>query len=179
MNNYYCAQGYHAFYAGGTEQLYIYNDNVLVKGSFNAVGTITQNGTAVSLAGHNHSADNITSGTLAIARGGSGQSAVTTTTTVSQIVSVGSGFSVTSAEYAQWGKLAMIHIVFKKNSTAISSNSNITLGTLVSGKRPKFNAMGCWGLENVAQVYSSGAIHIYGTVSANESVGIYSTYLLP
>lgn len=54
MNTYYCAQNYHAFYAGGSGKMYIYDDKTQVNGAFNATGTISQNGTAVSLSTHTH-----------------------------------------------------------------------------------------------------------------------------
>lgn len=42
--------------------------------TINTTSTIKQNGTAVSLSGHTHSAANITSGVLSVARGGTGKS---------------------------------------------------------------------------------------------------------
>ena len=83
---------------------------------------------------------------MPIDKGGTGDTGTSATTTASSVVTAGSGFTIDSASYAQWGKLAMVYIVFKKNATAITQATNISLGTMVSGKRPKFRApaMSSW-----------------------------------
>ena len=104
----------------------------------------------------------------------------TTTTTASSIVTPASGFSISSAEYHQWGKLAMITVVFKK-TTAVTTASSMNPGTVVSGKRPI--AVANAGSSDIAiteaHINSSGAMYMYGTWAANATKRITATYLLP
>ena len=119
---------------------------------------------------------------VTIAQGGSGQTAVSSVTTISSIITAASGWSVSSATYKQWGKLAMVNITFKKNSTAISSNSDMTLGTLVSGKRPALYCQASQypnGSVSHAWITSGGVVHGYGTWAANGEKDICATFLLP
>ena len=119
---------------------------------------------------------------ITIAQGGTGQTAVSSVTTISSIITAASGFSISSATYKQWGKLAMVNIKFKKNSTAISSNTDMTLGTLVSGKRPSLYCQASQypnGSVSHAWITSGGVVHGYGTWAANGEKDICATFLLP
>lgn len=151
--------------------------NTSITGTLNTTDTITQNGTAVSLNGHKHSASDITSGTLPIERGGSGSSGTTSTTTISDICTAASGWSVTQAQYCSWGKVATIHIDCKKNSTAASSGYQ-TICTLKEGKRPKLTSPALKGWHDGAIVQTDGEIKFSDSVAANESVQIRATYVL-
>ena len=131
---------------------------------------------AKSDTGHKHAAADITSGTLALARGGTGQTATGATTTVSEIAAAASGCEITSAQYAYWGKLAMVRLVVRK-SAAVSSGTT-TLCTMVSGKRPKHTAMGQWGWTGCAIINASGTVQVNGAIAANTSYAIMSTYIL-
>lgn len=115
-------------------------------------------------------------GTLPVAQGGSGRTGTGSTTTISDIATAGSGYSITTAQYAWWGKVAMLRLVVKKNSTAGSGTQ--TVATLVSGKRPRYNATGQWLWNNGAAISLDGAVQINGNVAADASVTITSTYIL-
>ena len=119
---------------------------------------------------------------LAIAQGGTGNTAVSTVTTISSIITAASGFSISSATYKQWGKMAMVNIKFKKNGTAVSSNTDMTLGTLVSGKRPALYCQASQypnGSVSHAWITDGGVVHGYGTWAANGEKDICATFLLP
>lgn len=123
-----------------------------------------------------------TSGALpiTIAQGGTGQTAVTSVTTASSIVTAASGFTVDSAEYKQWGKVAMINIVFKK-TTAVTSATSMSPGTIVSGKRPATisSVVSSDPTLHPGAIATGGSINIYGTWAANGTKRIMATYLLP
>ena len=166
------------FIIGNGEDRYQRSNAFVVNrdGSVNSSGTIKQNGTAVSLNGHNHSASNITSGTLSIERGGSGSSGVTSITTIENVAASGSGYSVTQAQFCSWGKVATIHLAVKKNSSAGSGTQ--TICTLKSGCRPKFASPGNYGYASNCVIATDGAITISGSVAANALLQIYATYVL-
>ena len=166
------------FIIGNGEDRYQRSNAFVVNrdGSVNSSGTITQNGTAVSLNGHNHSASNITSGTLPIERGGSGSSGTTSITTIESVATAGSGYSVTQAQFCSWGKVATIHLAVKKNSSAGSGTQ--TICTLKSGCRPKFASPGNYGYASNCVIATDGAITISGSVAANALLQIYATYVL-
>ena len=125
---------------------------------------------------HKHSAADITSGTLALARGGTGQTATGATTTIADIATAASGCEITTAQYAWWGKVAMVRLIVKK--TAAVSSGTTTLCTLVSGKRPKYNALGTWAWNKTAQISTGGAVQVNGAITANSSLTILSTFIL-
>ena len=125
---------------------------------------------------HRHAAGDITSGTLALARGGSGQSGTGSSTAAAEIAAGASGCTVTSAQYAYWGKLAMVRLVIKK--TAAVSSGTTTLATLAEGKRPRYTAMAERGMGEGARISSSGEVQVFGSISAGESITVLSTYIL-
>ena len=69
---------------------------------------------------------------------------VSTTTTISNIIVPASGITISDARYAQSGKVAMLYLSWSRSSTihAYSDGNidNVTIGTLVSGKRPAIYA---------------------------------------
>ena len=133
--------------------------------------------TGKSDTGHSHAAGDITSGTLALGRGGSGQTGTGSTTTAADIATAESGVSVTTAQYAWWGKVAMVRLVVRK--TAAVSSGTTSLCTLAAGKRPKFNTGAvCLTSGLIAQVLSSGRVQVTGSISAGASLTILSTYVL-
>ena len=151
--------------------------NVFAAGDLDVVGNIAQNGTAVSLYGHSHNASAITTGTLPIERGGSGNNKTYSTATISNVCTAASGWSVTQAQYCSWGKVATIHIVCKKNSTAASAGYQ-TICTLVEGKRPNFSSPALKGWHDGAIVNTDGTIQFSDSVAANEEIQIRATYVL-
>lgn len=126
--------------------------------------------------GHKHAAGDITSGTLALGRGGTGQTATGSTTTISDIATAASGCEITTAQYAYWGKVAMVRLVVKK-SAAVSSGTT-TLCTLASGKRPKYNAAGTCAWNKTAQITTGGNVQVNGAISAGASLTILGTFIL-
>lgn len=125
---------------------------------------------------HPHAAEDIASGTLALARGGSGQGSTGATNTIADIAAAASGCEITDAQYAWWGKVAMVRLVVKK--TAAVSSGTTTLCTMVSGKRPKYAAAAVRGWSNAAMINTSGQVQVNGAISAGESVRVYSTFIL-
>lgn len=126
--------------------------------------------------GHRHAAGDITSGTLALARGGSGQSGTGATATISDIAMAASGCQITEAQYAWWGKVAMVRLVVKK--TAAVSSGTTTLCTMVSGKRPRYAASAQWGWDKPAMIMTDGKVQVNGAITAGATIRIYSTFIL-
>ncbi len=125
--------------------------------------------------GHRHSAGDITSGTLALARGGTGQASVGATEDIAEIASAESGVTITAAQYAWWGKTAMVRLVLTKKAAVASGTT--TLCTMAAGKRPKYNAMAEWAWNSGGQVLSNGRVQVNGAIPANASLTILSTYI--
>lgn len=124
-----------------------------------------------------------TSGALpiTIAQGGSGQTGVVTESTVSNVISAGSGFTISSVSYKQWGKFVQLHISAKATS-AQSTGALVTVGTIVSGKRPAIaSAVNYANITslNYGSINSSGVVSIYGTWGANKEIPLMATYILP
>lgn len=127
-------------------------------------------------------AGGLTLGTpLPVASGGTGSTSISTTTIATDIVTPASGFSVDSANYSQWGKVAMIDVVFKKTS-AVTTTTLMTVGTIVSGKRPARTCNGgTTDTYSISNVYflTGGSINAYGTWAANATKRFMATYILP
>lgn len=127
--------------------------------------------------GHKHKAGDLTSGTLALDRGGTGQAATGSTENIADIATAESGVTITAAQYAWWGKVAMVRLVVTRK-TAVNSGTT-TLCTMAAGKRPKYNAMAEWAWNSGGQILSNGRVQVNGAISANASLTILSTYVLP
>lgn len=119
---------------------------------------------------------NATWATPAVSEGGTGMTGTGSTTTIADIATAESGCEITTAQYAWWGKVAMIRLMVKK--TAAVSSGTTTLCTLASGKRPKYNASGEWAWNKTAQVLTSGKVQVNGAITAGASLTILSTYIL-
>ena len=128
-------------------------------------------------ASHTHSANDVTSGTLSLERGGSGVNQVRATTVISNIATAASGFTVSSAQFCWWGKVATIHIVFVKNNSALANGTH-TLGTLKAGYRPRFASPGNCGWDSNVLIGTDGTIKIYNEIAANATLGVYATFVL-
>ena len=114
--------------------------------------------------------------TPAVSEGGTGQTGTGSTTTISNIATAATDCEVTTAQYAYWGKVAMVRLVVKK-TTAVSSGTT-TLCTLASGKRPKYNAPAIWAWNKAGQISTSGAVQVNGAISAGSSLTILATFIL-
>ena len=127
-------------------------------------------------AGHTHGTGDITSGLLSLARGGTGQNGTGSTTTIQSIATAAADCEITTAQYAYWGKVAMVRLVVKKTGAVTSGTT--TLCTLAAGKRPKYTAPAQWRWNNGGQITTAGAVQVNGAISANTSITIYATYIL-
>lgn len=116
---------------------------------------------------------------LPISKGGTGQSGIYKTNDASEILVANSGFTVVTAEYAQYGKVAMLRCQVTPDS-AHTTASMLTPATLVSGKRPVYQAMMGMYNTDVGYISTNGDLNVYGTMSLTTGrYGLYSTYLLP
>ncbi len=125
---------------------------------------------------HTHAASDITSGLLALARGGSGQQGTNASGTIANLAVAASGCTITAAQIAYWGKLAMVRLVITKK-TAVTSGTT-TLATIVEGRRPRYYAIAerLWG--GGARISPAGEVQVSGAIAANESITVLSTYVL-
>ena len=138
-----------------------------------------------------------TSGALpiTIAQGGTGQTEISYITTVSSILTKGSNITISSAYYVQWGKVAELFISWSTSSTITvqpdGNAANVTIGTLVSGKRPKITVAGTSygdgggpafyliGTDGIIQLGGCGGTGSTRTIAANTSFQAHFTYILP
>ena len=119
---------------------------------------------------------------LAVAQGGTGSTAVTTTSTITDIASAGGNTTLTGATYAEWGKVASVQIIIKR-SVNTGTNTDVTVATLVSGKRPAITspAIVRYNGSNVfSYVASDGGIRINTATSipANTELIIDAIFIL-
>ncbi len=126
--------------------------------------------------GHAHAAGDITSGTLALARGGTGQSGTSASTVVANVAVAASGCTISSAQFAYWGKMAMVRLVITKKAAVTSGTT--TLATIVEGRRPRYHAIAERGWGEGARITSAGEVQVNGAISAGESITILSTYVM-
>lgn len=125
---------------------------------------------------HKHSAADVTSGSLALVRGGTGQAGTSASATIENVAEAASGCTITTAQFAYWGKLAMVRLVITKK-TAVTSGTT-TLATIVEGRRPRYYAIAerQWG--GGARITPAGEVQINGAITAGESITILSTYVM-
>jgi len=130
--------------------------------------------------------------TITIAQGGTGATATTKETTVSNVITAASGITISRADYAVWGKLAQLFIQFKRSSAisvpADGNFTDITVGTLVSGKRPTIytTCVGAGSPQAWGYISSNGSVVLTAlegtgatrTVAANTTLELYATYIL-
>ena len=119
----------------------------------------------------------------------------TATTTTSSIITPGSGITINSAGYAQYGKIAQIIVSWKSSNTisvdADGNATNVTVGTVVSGKRPKITTAGTSYGDNggpafyfidadgLMQLGACGGTGASRTIAANTLFQALFTYILP
>lgn len=120
-----------------------------------------------------------TAGVLPIANGGTGMSGTATATaTISEIATAGANFTITSASYRSWGKMAMVNVNLKC-TTAVTTTGETTVFTLVSGKRPAqaYNTVDNTG--NRIYIATAGGCSIYRTMAVDNTFAVRTCYLLP
>ena len=102
----------------------------------------------------------------------------TKTSTIANIITAASGITINSANYVEWGKMAMLRIAFK-SSTALSAG-NHAIGTLASGKRPPITCLLHGTSASIATGFmaANGTVTVGGTISANTEYIVLSTYIL-
>lgn len=117
-------------------------------------------------------------GILAIGNGGSGVNGTVGETVVANIVSPASGCTIATAQYYRWGKA--VHIFLGIKCTTAKTFNN-TLATVVSGKRPITTALlaPTVNTDPSCSLNTDGTIQVKGSVSANGTLYVIGTYLLP
>ena len=115
---------------------------------------------------------------LTIGQGGTGATGIVKVTGSAGIFSsVASGFSVSSAVYAQWGKLAMVTALFVPSAAGTTTNWK-TWATLASGKRPAAEIAADCSATTYCLIGTDGAITLSLKESANVGYRVSATYLL-
>ena len=140
----------------------------LITDHYLAVGdrviAILQNGTYVVL------------GTIGVQ--GQGDS-VYYTTDVSKICTTNADYTITSAAYAQWGKMATLNINGNWNKASSSSDDDTTAFTMLVGKRPIITTFArAWRSAN-AILYANGNMVYHGLATSGSGATFLATYLLP
>ena len=115
-------------------------------------------------------------GTLPINHGGTGQTEVETVSTISSIITAASGWTITAAYIYKWGKMVMFRCLAKPSS-AVSGSGNV-VGTLKSAYQPAVQAMAVYGYNSGCRIMANGEVQVSGSITANTSITISSTYLL-
>lgn len=132
---------------------------------------------------------------ITIAQGGSGQTELTYVDTKASIITPASGITIGQANYAQWGKVAQLYIVWSSSSTITvnpdGNATNVVIGTIASGKRPKMTTAGTsYGDSGGPAFYlleTGGTVQLGGcggtgsqrTIAANTTFQCSIIYLLP
>ena len=114
--------------------------------------------------------------TPAVSEGGTGMTGTGTVTSISSIAESAADCKISTAQYAYWGKVAMVRIVVTKGS-AVSSGTT-TVCTMVSGKRPRYNADAQWMWGSGARITTDGDVQVNGKITANETITVMATYIL-
>ena len=115
---------------------------------------------------------------LAMSLGGSGMTGTGATATIADIATAATDCSITTAQYAYWGKVAMVRLQIKKTTAVTSASTTTNLCTMASGKRPKYNASAQWLWNNGASMSTGGVVQVTGAISAGATLTIVSTYVL-
>ena len=117
---------------------------------------------------------------ITIAQGGTGSTGTSSDESGANLFTPASGFSISEAYSYSWGKVAMINIAVTK-TTAVTSQTFLTLGTITANKRPK--AVICASSTDTAvinaYVLSSGSVNVnVSSWGANTTKRIMAVYLL-
>lgn len=118
------------------------------------------------------------SGTYVVIGKLGGESTYITTTVSNIFSSIASGFSVSSASYVQFGKVAMFTALFNSSQAGATSDWT-TWATLKAGKRPAAEiAINCQA-TTFCILGTNGAIRFSMKQSANYGYRVSATYILP
>lgn len=100
------------------------------------------------------------------------------TTDVSEICVATSDFTISSAQYAQWGKMASLYVNGSFTKASSSTSDTTQAFTMVEGKRPRItSAARAWRNAN-AILYRTGIMEFYGLASSGTGATFLATYLL-
>ena len=124
----------------------------------------------------------ITNGSArAVAVKGGGLNAIDTETTTANIITQtatqSTNYPITYAVFKSWGNVAQISITFKA-AASTAADTGITLGTIVSGKRPLIRA-NAGSNRIMGMVESDGVIYLRtrNTLNTTDSYYVCLTYL--
>lgn len=147
-----------------------------------AIGKYNADGNYALMIG-NGTADDARSNALTVAWDGTtafGTDVATTTIAdiITQTSTQSTNYPVTSATFTTWGRLAQLTVTITPPAS-VSTNTNMSIGTIASGKRPVRQAV-------AGSAYIMGAVTAVGEVSArprtalsaNSSYNIAATYIL-
>jgi len=131
----------------------------------------------------NGTAENARSNALTVAWDGTtafgtDESTSTVANIISQTSTQSTNYPVTYANFKRWGNVAQVSITFKVAASA-SAGTSITLGTIVSGKRPSIRA-NAGSNRIMGMVESDGTIYLRNRDALNTTDSYYvaATYLL-
>lgn len=111
-----------------------------------------------------------------ISKGGTGQTGAYLTQEVSEICTTNSDYTISSASYAQWGKLATLYVNGDFHKASTSTSDVTTAFTMVEGKRPIMTTLArAWRNANAILFYNGNMVY-YGAATGN--VTFLATYLL-
>ena len=91
------------------------------------------------------------------------------TSTVAQVITAASGFTISQASYVQNGRMGQWYMTVK-NTNAMSANTQYTIGTIVSGKRPATWSPVEFG--DTSNTYGNGRVTAGGNVLVRPSASI-------
>ena len=98
------------------------------------------------------------------------------TTSLSDIITAASGFSITDATYYRYGRISQLYVKASA-TTASSSASWNTVGTLADGKHPVDDIFMVELNSKANCLYKSGNLKVYGTYSSGASFEFSATYI--
>lgn len=113
---------------------------------------------------------------ITVEQGGTGATGVTKTSVASEIFTINSGFKYGTADFASWGKVAMIRISATA-SAAITTDIWHTIATLAEGKGSA-QALIQNDVNQRRMRISGRTVAVYGPVANDETFTFYATYLL-
>lgn len=91
------------------------------------------------------------------------------TSTVAQVITAASGFTISQASYVQNGRMGQWYMTVK-TTNAMSANTQYTIGTIVSGKRPAVWSPVTFG--ETSNAYGNGRMVAGGSVLVRPSANI-------
>lgn len=113
---------------------------------------------------------------ITIGQGGTGQSAVSTTSVIANIATAATGFQIQLANYAVWGKVAMLRLTARATA-AMSTNIWHSVAIIAEGKRPAQQIV-MTDINQKRVSLDGSSLSVYGTIELNDTINFYATYLI-